>query len=627
MTGAIELAVPTGWWVEPLVEARLRRCLAEAAPDVDAVAALAAPLEPGTSDRTAAEWSCLAPVRLVEAEPGRLRGVAAVRSGVAHRAAPDGIEVDGRTVVDVAARSHDPTAPVGSSGPAGPEARPPFPCRSVAVLLSGDADPAALSWAAGVADELIGLGVEARVAVHDGTVPTTRTRPCLPTPELIEQLRPDVVIALDPTAARWAEVWSEPVRSTALATWDPDGSGTTLVPWRLGVAQGRLRARLGPSSVAHEVAEVVARLAAGPVPGPPVDAPLPVAVDVAPPRRRLRPPPAVALITTHRDPATRHRARALRDAVLAAGRSVLATEPEAPDTRAGDADLLVVVGADAPAATSALVATRHRAGLPTLVEVRPEDLDADVSGWPDAVGELRPAASGLVADAGAATFASRLLRWRTILPPGHRLIAPTPLPLELARHVHALRAAPRPVGAGPPVIGWVLDHLAVDGPLAPLAEAVGEGLARAVGDLDVRVELVGAPGTVPPAWFDDDRIAVVGDPTPAAISRWTALVATPPSATLLAGSPSHLLVAAALEVPILWAAPVEAETAWAPLPEAPPALAGPDAWASAVAELVLDPDARAARGAATRAAVERLVDPDAVTGAPERWLRQAVAVT
>ena len=620
-----ELVLPPGWSVDPLVDDRLRRLLAEAPAEVAGLAAPATVLAPGTSDRVAAEWSCLEPPALVPAPPGPLAAAVVVRPGVTHRVDADGVVVDGDVLVDEAASCHAPDGGGGAAGTAVAQGRPPFPCRPVVLLLSADADPTRAAWAGATADALVALDVEGRVASEAPDVPTTRTRPCLPTRQAVEALRPEVVVALDPVAEIWAESWCAPLRGTTVVRWDPDLDGVALVPWRLGVAEGRVRATVGPTADPAELAAVVRRLVAGPLPGLPHDAPATVAVSLPGRPRPLRRPPQLAVIDAHGDPAGRRRAEALRDLGIDAGRQVQVVDPAAPAEEVADADLLVVVGAAVPPATAELVATRRAAGLPTVVEVRRADLDRDVGGWPDVVAELRPEAAALVALVGTATFASRLLRHRTVLGPTHRHVLPTPLSLPLAHRVEDLRRQP---GPSRPVVGWHLELGDAGDPARRTAEAVAEGLALALGDADVPIEVTGAPGTLPVALYGDDRVSVVaGPPGPEQVRRWSLLLATPGPDDALDGGPAALLLAGALEVPVVWAAPVDAERALVPLPASPPPGAAPDAWVEHLTPLLEDAERRAEAGAALRAEVEGLVAPDAVATLPDRLARRAEATT
>jgi hypothetical protein len=625
---AEELVVPAGWLVDPVTRDRLTERLAASGPDVVGVAAPVAPLLPGTSYRVMAEWAALEDDEATPAPDGPLAAAVLLRPGAEHTVGPGGVTVAGGAVlVDPRARAHDPDAEPGPVDDAVERGRPPFPCRLVVVLLSSDGDPDRAAWAGRVADALLALDVEARVASSCPAATTRLTRACRPTAASLMALRPDVVLALDAAAVDQAEAWCAELRATVVVALDDEVDGIELVPWRLDVARGRLRSRVGPEVEPVELARLVNRLASGPLPGPPVDHDQPVSIGGSA-RRRARPAAAVAAVLAAEDAASAERYESLIELWVDAELEVLRLGPDDLADAAFDAEGLLVVGASGSAALTTVVQERSAAGRSTLVEVRPVDL-AERPDDPDGAwsSELVPEADALVSAAGRALFASRGLRDRVDLGPVRRLVLSTPLHLAEARRVAGLRAArarrDRPVVLGWHLAGWAAGRSPAAGAWREaVAEALLVVLDRHPGS---RLELTGLSHQLPVACFDDQRVSVRGGADIDTLDGWSLMVDALDPDDVLAGRWSHLVRATALGVPVVQASPVDPGEPWF----VPAAQLGgdgddPDVWAAVVGEVLDgDPARQAARTDEARGLAADLIDPDAIV-AVVRSLHQRV---
>ena len=275
--GAV-LVVPTGLVLPAAARDRLRRRYAERPDGVRGVVAPVTALPPGSSVLTTADRCAGSPdgdgATMVGTE---IAGAALLAPDVAH-------VVDDRTIriedplaaaslrLDPGATAFDPSATEAEPAPPGGVARPPFRWRPVVLLLTSRPDPARAQVGAALANALLGLDVEARLAVHDAPEGPLLTRPVPPDAASIAALRPDLVLALDPDAVALAERAVADVRTTVVALVDPAlGDGIELVSWQIDRAQGRLRARLGADVDRRALVDLVNRLCAGPVPEPPAD--------------------------------------------------------------------------------------------------------------------------------------------------------------------------------------------------------------------------------------------------------------------------------------------------------------------------------------------------------------------
>lgn len=602
------VVAPEGWLLEAVALARLHERLAGSPPEVVGVAAVGGALPPGTSHRVLAEWAAIDDD---EDEPvvadGPVSGVVLVRAGVPHDVVDGCVVVHGgQVVVEPRARAHHPSLGPAPSGPAVPEGRPPFPCRPVVVALASEDDAERVRWAASVVDALVVLDVEARVATTHESVPTLLTAPCLPVPASIDALQPDVVLALDVAAVTHAEAWCRTMRRTVVVVLDDDVSGVALVPWRLGVAQGRLRARIGRDVDVAALAALINRLASGPLPGPPVDHEQPVVVGGPSPRRRPVAAAVVAVLAAA-DPASAARFETLLAHWQDAELEVQRVQADAVDEEAVDAEGLLVVGARVPDALAEVVRARNAAGRRSLVDVRPADLVAldDPRGWT----ELDPSAEALVVQAGRALFESRSLRDLVELAPVPRVVVATPLAPAEARRAAGLRDT-GPTDAAGTVVGWYVGS-GRSGAAPREVDVVGDALYDVLdGIADGRVELVGDAG-LPAAWFDDERLAVRrGTPTIDDLARWSvALVALGPGDE----SEGRLVVLRAVGrgIPVVAVGSVDSHESWVEGLDLPHEGAVTD-WPDRLHQLLVDVGARRTAAADAGERVNGLVDPEAI---------------
>lgn len=574
------LVVPPGIVLDELAEARLWERLAASGPDVAAVAASPAPLAPGTSARVVAEWAACAPPADPVERDQPVDGAVLVRRGVEHRVEGRTVRVEGVVVDEPRAVVHDLEVDPGPPGPAVVEGRPPFPCRPVVVLLATDAGLDRLPWAEALADELLGHDVEARVAAGATAGVGRSTRGCDASPATMVTLRPEVVIALDEEAEGLATRWCEGVRRTVVVRVDAEVRGVSLVSWRLGATRGRTRALVGPGTDAPTIADLVARLAAGPLPGPPTASPQPLLITSARRRVAARPTVDLAVAGDPGDP----RSTAFVDLAVGAGWTVRLVDVDVDvdvDANAAlGAGLLLVVGATGHGPGLAeVLAIRRQEGSASFVDLRPADLVEGDDPWRARVHDLRPGARPTMDAADAVLVASAALAERAALPPLPYLVVPSWAVDAVATASPAGATPARGGTTEPPVLGW---HLGSQGGAAGRATAeVADALAEAVvvaldEQPELRLEIVGA-ADLPAALFDDERATVVAGPIgPEHLRRWTALVVTPSLAEVLEGEPCGMVGAMAAGVPVRWATPAPVAAPWAP----PAALVGDESRAS-----------------------------------------------
>jgi hypothetical protein len=268
------LAAAEGWCVDPISRSRLEATLASSGNDVSGVVASRVAPVPGSSFRVTAERAAIHtmsdPVALDATEA---EGAVLLRPGVFHEIDRQSVRVPhGRLVVDPSATSHDPWNPIGSLDDASPLGRPPFPWRPVVVLVGSEDDPDLADWARRTVNGLLRRSTEGRIAVPAPTPGLYLTTPCRPTRASLEALAPDVVVALDPRVLEAAPEWLGGDRSALVIELTPDTTDEVeLVPWRIGVAKGRLRARIGRGIPSDALERLVRRLCAGPQALPPVE--------------------------------------------------------------------------------------------------------------------------------------------------------------------------------------------------------------------------------------------------------------------------------------------------------------------------------------------------------------------
>jgi hypothetical protein len=415
--------------------------------------------------------------------------------------------------------------------------------------------------ARGLVNGLLRRGVEGRLAVPAVPEGLLLAVPAAPTRATVEALRPEVVVVLDAEAAEAADRWTAGMRGTVVVELTRDiALGVELVSWRIGVAQGRLRARIGPRTGPRQLAELVNRLVAGPQPEPPDDrepAPGGAPVALAPRRSRARRPRRRAVVVHPVEGPTR-RSSGLAAHLGANGWQVDAGPPAAVVAGAARADLVVGDAVSLPVLLTRL--GRSRPGR-VVTDLSAADLhggtDAPVPGEaiaPD-VPSLGAAALGAVGLTDAALAPSAVLVDAARRTGARALWVPDLYPADvLERYATARRHADR---TGDPVIGWVV------GGHQP-SPAVVDALARAVIGLlaqQVRVDLfVTGSASRPDEGPLGEQFAALaahpavrvrpGRPDPDTLASWWGQLWAPgPTVVARTGDTSVLVEAAAAGVP------------------------------------------------------------------------------
>jgi hypothetical protein len=460
------------------------------------------------------------------------------------------------------------------------------------VLLAGEPDLDLADRARDLVNGLVRRDVEARLAVDEIPEALHLTRPCRPTEATIAALRPDVVIALDPTALEQATRWCAALRATVIVELTPDMvHDVVIVPWTIGRASGQLRARVGRTIHPQALAELVNRLCSGPQPLPPVD--LEPALDRSdgvgvrtpvpfPRRARSRPRPAEPrTITVHRHEPASPLLAAFADQLEAAGHVL----------RSGAVD-------------------------PTIVWIDAVDasLDGDDPGHPDPELEAAAVRSGRAVVTSAAV-ASRLRALGVVT---------HVLPVLLARdRIAALDAAARSrVRPAAPVLGWRLGspHGAEPDHLGAVTPGILELLDR---QPDGRVEILGEAPSLPRALRDHPQVLRrAAEPDPGELAGWTAQLWTPSAGRVEAGGDVTVLAEASLAgVPTV----IGAGDASAVGGLADPALTARSVrqaadWSAALGRVMDDGDDRARSAERARRAGQAIHGQAAATAAVSRFL-------
>jgi hypothetical protein len=478
---------------------RLARSLADAPADVVGVVAPRQPLPPGASVTVHAER-----LALDAAAPGSdartdqpVVGVALVRPGVTTSIDETGaIVADGALLVDHGAAAHAPDDPPAPLAPADPRSRPPFSWRPVVVVVGLQPEPPDVARWSELVDALVESDVDARLAVSSPPPRVGLAGPCQPGPDSHQVLRPDLVIALDAPSLAAVAAWPS-ARRTTLVVVDPQlADAVELVPWAVGQAQGRLRARMGPAAPVVAVRDLVHRLSAGPVPAPPLDLEPDLSRDAGPrvvvplPRRIGAPPrPDVRLVVP---PGAPHRRLDGLVAHLAEVGDVEVVEHAGPDGGSTTGGWIVELGDDngAPAAESRLALARTVGRAVTA--------DAELAG------QLR--ADGV----------------RTLVVP------PRLAPVEVEGLIDASEDRPVPATT---VVGWIL-RAPSSSDRSPAASA---GLRVAL-DRDDRLEvevMVDVGVEIAGELTDHPRVRRrARPPDPGELARWAALVVDDPASPL-----------------------------------------------------------------------------------------------
>jgi hypothetical protein len=532
------LVVPEGLVIDESARERLERQLASASASVAGIAGESTELAPGASYRVHAEWTALqTPRSSLAPASGPIRGAVLIRPHVEFEVTDGRVEVAGDSLlVDPGAHVHDPFRPVGVHLPASELGRPPFPRRAVVVFL-GCEPLADAEWVRRLVNRLVRRDVEARIAGPDapsGASPVLHlTRPCAASDATIRALAPDVVVTLDATAAARVDEWCGEDRSTVVVEFDESlVDPMELVSWRIGHAAGRLRARIGRRVDVPAFASLIVRLCAGPQPIPPANEP--ELLHIRTPVREhwkgdapSEPATGCVVVANGLDAAEAARVAGLADNLEGAGISVAVSEVGATGERvagdAGHARIVLLAGSDRGPAIARLVSERNEAGLPTVLDVGPADLDAR--------GQLVPAAAalaeacGLLVAPGGARHRAALESAAALRSPGRALMLPTLLVRSRAAALRDLRAPGAP--AATRVIGWRLGYSLET--VAPYANAVADGIARYLTESRDHVEIVGEAALVPAVLRAHDRVSVTSDRDLDAetIAGWSAHVWTP----------------------------------------------------------------------------------------------------
>ncbi len=658
---SVEVLVPPELALDELGRQRLIERLVASPSEVTAVAAPLEPLAPGSSTVVQAEWAAVDATgepRSPRPSPDReITAAVAVRTGVGRSLGARSVSVaEGVILVDPGTRTSDPfaDAPIET---AGPQARPPFRRRPVALFLEGAeplADPQALR---DLVNGLVAHEVEARLATDRPIPGPHATRICSPTESSWRALQPDIAVLGDPVAIERASAWCDQ-RGTVFVALDPAlGSTIELVSWTIGQAQGRLRARIGPRVDPAELARLVNRLCAGPQPEPPVDRP---GSPVAEPRRRSdlpavpeaerdddlldhedefdpfdRDPEASTSPRTVRRLAVTERARSAApaagrlDQLEAAGHQLVTVDLRGEPTSGDgtDFDVLIVDPATDPDHLAAWL-THAGSGPRAILDLT--GVVSEPSGSilePPDPGDAATLALARATGAVLVDRADQATAWRGR---GVRaLLAPVLVPRAQADGLRA--AAARRLDPPAPLVGWQLDPVIdrADAAAHPMNETDGitEGQVRdaivaalvqfLADQPEARVEIV---GTVSAPGLEDHPQVVIrsGPPDRGQLAAWTAHLwsaGVPP----VVARPG-VFEAAMAGVPTVTAARAEGTdaelTITTPLDAA--------AWLTAL-DAVTDDRARRRWSARAMARAETLRGPEASRIATERFLGWATA--
>ena len=349
----------------------------------------------------------------------------------------------------------------------------------------------------------------------------------------VEVLDPDVVIALDPTALGVASGWCDGRRSTTVVELTQDMTyDVELVSWRIGVAQGRLRARIGRGVGAGALADLVNRLCSGPQPLPPTRSPSVSRVDLDLRHRRASVPPSrskarrapsttsIVVISPPTEPTTHMEALATE---LALTNKVHRLPPDTAEATLVESAALVLISSKVAAdQADDIIGRRGATRRPTLIDVEPADafdLAALAAGEALVRPDLTVAARASVVVVPSRTIGAAL-RTPTLSPHVVPYLAGRPDMLTLTG------AAEDRTPPEHPVIGWRIGR--VGPPPAPVAAAVADALLELVAE-GVRVEVVARPEDLPATLHDRPELVIHHDePTPSELAAWTTQIWTPP---------------------------------------------------------------------------------------------------
>jgi hypothetical protein len=531
------LAIPEGWVIDDLSRERLARQLARAPEHISGVVAETGPLPSGASYRVHAERLCLEPQSAAaEASRRAWPGAILVRPEVAFEVRDGIVKVDaGRLLVDPGAHAHDPWRPITALEDASPLGRPPFRRRPVVVFLACEPDVEALDWSRSLVNNLVRRDVEGRLAMFDIAEGLHLTQQCLPSEASIRSLCPDVIVALDETALDRAPAWCADSRSAVVIAYTPDvGTTYELVSWRLGRAQGRLRALVGRRINAPSLVSLVNRLCSGPHPGPPTDAAVPSTATAVRAILTRKPAPipapaskrSVVVVTGSSELPAHHVLDGLVDHLVGAGHTAeVCPVPRAGTSDARGADVVVIASPAKAVDVSELIGDRRLSGRPTVVNLEPPD--ASTSTWSQHTGlELTRDAATLTESCSSVTTSSSAMHALFLSRHLRTHLLPPLLTRERVTELRSVRGGRSRTSE--PVVGWT-----VGGPGSPkpdYTEAVADGVLTLLSERPrLSVEIVGESSGVPARVLEHARVhAVAGRPGVEDLTRWTTHLWTPP---------------------------------------------------------------------------------------------------
>jgi hypothetical protein len=530
-TSTARLLLPEGWHLDEDARSHLEDLLRDEPDEIAAVVIRGTGLAPGMGLRVhnqhlglAAAGDCAlvdeipAPVAALTRDPTRLHTV-------------DGTlrAVDGSLLVCHDICALDPALLPDELLPAVSLGRSPFPWRPTALVMGFSPSEEMADWASRMVDELIGLDVEARLAIDAGWRSHRLTAACLPCVATLDALAPDVIIALDDHARDLARGWSAPTEWTTVARVEPD---TDTIRW-LAWSEHPLRAVVGTTTAPEALAAAIRTLCAEPHPLREAPPPLTSGAPLKMPRviRARRSPPemarrrSVAIVTADGDRPVRgpQQSEVLARYVRLVGDVV--TERSAahqPDELSARADLAIVVTGKESHLLTALAEERSAEQLPTVAVLTDRHLHLDGFGEP----VISPVAARLARSCGRVLVGGDSLR-RAFLDIG---IAATQLPWltdpDRARELRAIGTTRRPRAASP-TLGWSTG-LSGTGPQAWL-DAAARGVVSLLEEIEeLTVEVVGDPMTLPPLLLSHPRVVhVASDPRPVDMARWAAHLWSP----------------------------------------------------------------------------------------------------
>lgn len=544
-----QLVVPPELSLAPMGAQRLRSTLAMIDTRYDALCAPATVIPPGSSITTDTLRRAIHPEPLRPLLTTNARGAIAVRtSGAASVVDATSVDFSGLTEV-----FEDRSVPahlvwqMSELADAVDEGRPPFPSSTVVVFLGTIVDDDVDDIARGWVNDLVRLGVEARLAIVAPPPGLHLSGPCSPTVASLNAIRPDVVVALDDGALAMVNAWA-PSHAVVCAMLSQDCVDNVVVtpnPGALGT-----NASVGRRSTGREIQELTARLASGPWAVHPAapHTPLPDDDDV---------PAAVAPARNIAIVADMPGARFIESRLVGEALESFGEAFHLPFTVASGlagirrvgrfaTDVAVTAAGGGNASVDRRVAARIGAGLTTVCWVHAADIVADRDAT-HGIARLQPLAHQRVTEAGLAVVPSPAAQ-RYLSDLGvTSAVAPLALRASMAERLALIGATPR---RGAPVIGWIIDPGgAAPAPSTPaIAEAV---VALLADDPSIRVEIVAPRGWTHEQLAANSRVTIATNaPAIATVGRWWGQIWSPSSRQVrVLGQVGPLVEAAAAGLP------------------------------------------------------------------------------